>query len=499
MIDYDGLNRELWEQEQAGDLGGAEARTRQALTEGEHAVLLTALGRNLRKQGRYSEAIRALDRAATLAPRFADAWLERGFVFDFAGSLQNAEQSYRNAASLDPALGAAWSGLASVLVRLRRHQEADAAAARALALDPADATAIIVRARVALSRNEAEQAEALVAPLCDDLAPLQERSLALALAGEAAEKQAKYGAAHDYFAASKASFRQLHAHRYEKQDSRSTYIRKLDAVFTHLPAINPSLAATASGAARSHAFLLGFPRSGTTLVENILASAPDVLALEERPTLREADQLFLAEPEKLNDLCKADEALLDQLRASYWDRVRRAGLDVCDKLFVDMDPLKGSRLPVIARLFPDARVIVMRRDPRDVVWSCFRTSFAPTAAAFEFSTLLGAAQLYDAIMRFTERAMESLPLACHELRYEELVTDFAGTTRGLCDFLHLDWSPRLADFAETAQRRGVSTASQTQVTRSLYDGRGQWQPYAEYLEPVMPILAPWLEKLGYRD
>jgi hypothetical protein len=185
------------------------------------------------------------------------------------------------------------------------------------------------------------------------------------------------------------------------------------------------------------------------------------------------------------------------LRRAYWEHVAAAGIDANGKLFLDKDPLKGLALPLIARLFPAAKVIVMRRDPRDVVWSCFRSNFAPTPAAAEFTDLERAARHYDAVMRTQERFLALLPLARHELHYEALVADFDGETRALTGFLGADWSEEMRDFAATARRRGVSTMSAAQVGKPLYDGSRQWQRYEEQLRPILPILAPWVERFGY--
>jgi Sulfotransferase family len=165
--------------------------------------------------------------------------------------------------------------------------------------------------------------------------------------------------------------------------------------------------------------------------------------------------------------------------------------------FVDMDPLKATRLPMIARLFPAAKILIMRRDPRDVVWSCFKTNFTLTNSARDFATLEGAARHYAALMELTELARAKLDLAFHEVRYEALVRDFDTETQAMCQFAGLNWSEDLRKFDKTAKQRGVSTASAGQVRRGLYDGSGQWKPYARYFEPVLPILAPWIERYGY--
>ena len=251
------------------------------------------------------------------------------------------------------------------------------------------------------------------------------------------------------------------------------------------------------GSTQSHAFLLGYPRSGTTLVENILASVEGVEALEEKPTLLAPAQDFLEREGGLARFAALDSDALRSLAANYWAQVRRFGVNPAEAFFVDMDPLKGIMLPLIVRLFPNAKIIVMRRDPRDVVWSCFRTNFALSAAALEFTTLEDTARHYDALMHMMERCFEAMPLSVLQLRYDAVVNDFDVTTQVLCDFLGLRWSPDMRAFDKTAQRRGVATASVMQVRRGLYDGTRQWERYKTQMALVMPILQPWVERFGF--
>ena len=161
------------------------------------------------------------------------------------------------------------------------------------------------------------------------------------------------------------------------------------------------------GRAATHVFLLGYPRSGTTLVENILASAPDVVALEEHPTFADIDRVLVAEDGTMPDLDAVDPALLAELRGKYWQRVRGFGAEVEGRIFVDMNPYNGIKLPVIARLFPAARILIMRRDPRDVVLSCFKINFTPSLGAYALSDLEEAARHYDAMMRLIELCQAS--------------------------------------------------------------------------------------------
>ncbi|HEX5649826.1 MAG TPA: sulfotransferase, partial [Steroidobacteraceae bacterium] len=237
--------------------------------------------------------------------------------------------------------------------------------------------------------------------------------------------------------------------------------------------------------------------SGVTLVETILASLPDVRVLEEGATLATADLAFLKDAAALAHLEPLDEALADQARTAYWARVREAVPDVDGKVFVDMSPLYGIKLPMIARLFPQARVVFCRRDPRDVVLSCYRRNFVANALTYQLTSIEAIARHYDAAMRLTERHVTALGLRVHVVEYERLVANFDERTRALAQFVGAEWTDAVRRFERTAAARAISTPSASQVRRGLFDGSGQWRAYRAQLEPVLQVLAPWVEKFGY--
>lgn len=459
---------------------------------------LVGLANILRRQGLLRDAVLHCDAALAEDPRSLDAWLERGFVLSSGGSMVAASDCYRQVLALDPANAAANAGLASILARDGDSPAGRAHAVAALAQDPNNAIAAAALATMDLEAGEPRRARTLLEPLLAGTpGPSADRALLANLLGDALAKLGEPDATYAAYVQSKADFAAIHADRYTSPAPALDFVQRLTAEVQRVPAQSFSPAPQPANAASNHLFLLGFPRSGTTMAENILASIPGVSALEERPTLGLADQQFLTEPGGLERLLALGKAALQPYRAAYWDGVARAGLKVAGGCFVDMDPLKGTRLPLIARLFPAAKVLIMRRDPRDVVWSCFHTHFALTNAALDFTTLVGTARHYAAMMHLIELCRARLPLTVHEVRYEGLVRDFDAETQALCAFAGLPWSDALRQFGATAQRRGVATASAGQVRKGLYDGSGQWRPYARYFEQVLPILQPWIERFGY--
>jgi tetratricopeptide (TPR) repeat protein len=466
---------------------------------------LTSLAIHYRNQNRSRDAVLACDEAIRNYPDYADAWLERAAILAAGGSNEAARASFAKAAELAPANAAAHAGLAALAAREGDSDTAHLHAHHALSIDPTNAVATNALASSELARKNPDKARAIIEPLVAALdRPSPERSLALSLLGDISHQQGRHAAAFAHYSASKADFAAIHA---GPAQAHLDHFGFVEALIDGLAAIDPVSwrdppRSRIGPAAGRHIFLIGYPRSGTTLVENILASLAGVTALEERPTLGSADQHFVSGDrtqviDGLHRFSQLDAEGLRHYRQAYWDKVVASGIPANAACFVDMDPLKGTRLPFIARLFPEARILVMRRDPRDVVWSCFRTNFAMSSGTLEYTTLERAARHYDALMRLTELAFERLPLNFHIVQYHRLVQDFDAETRAMCAFTGLEWSEAVRSFDRTATKRGVSTASAAQVNRGLFDGTGQWQPYADFLAPVLPILQPWIEKFGY--
>jgi Flp pilus assembly protein TadD len=469
--------------------------------EPQNGALMTDVGLCLLELGRREEAAKVLGTAIRIDPHSARTSFAYGWAAENLGALEQAQSAWERAIGLDPDRADALAGLAGLAVRQRNWETARDLAERALALDPTltDATIHLARVDIGLERLDAAEqrlGELIARPDVKQIT----RAKAKLFLGDALDAAGRYGDAYTAYTDGKADLRSLFAPQFENtgRPSAPEVVQAMAAEFAETPPQAWSLPArpAARGPARSHAFLVGFARSGTTLLEQVIATHPDMVALGERPVMIDAESQFLSRAGGVLRLADAVSDLLEPLRDAYWRRAREFGVDPAGKVFVDKHPLGAIRLPLIFKVFPEARIIFALRDPRDVVLSCFRRSFAINGVTYEFDTLERAATMYDAVMSAAESYFERLPIKVHRIRYEDLVADFENEVRALCEFLGVDWTDKLKDFATT--ERAISTPSSIQVRRGLYEeGAGQWRNYAERMAAVMPILQPWVERFGY--
>ena len=248
---------------------------------------------------------------------------------------------------------------------------------------------------------------------------------------------------------------------------------------------------------REPAFLLGFPRSGTTLLDTLLMNDAGVAVSEENPMLTDVSGQ-IGSFERIADLEPKEIA---RLRELYFDEAEEYVPESSGRLLVDKFPLGLGAGPLIHRLFPAAPIVFLSRHPCDVVLSCFMTRFQPTEIGSAFLSLEGTARLYDAMMRLWTRSRDLLELRVHEARYESLVEDPKAEMRQVAEFLGIGWSDALADNRSAAERRGfIKTPSYSQVAEPIYRRAVErWRNYEDELRPVIPILEPWIDALGYRS
>ena len=519
---------------QSRDIEGAAALAEKTLADGfEHPLLLNVLASRHEQSGRFEPALVLLERAVTIAPddvparnalaacllrlerhsealfhteellrRHPDlpfAHANRGNALIGLGALGRARESHLRAIALEPENLAAALALASISTQRGEHADARRWADLALSKAPGFPEAIMSLAAADLAEGATDSAQQrLQLLILDSRAGDLDRARASGLLADVMDAAGRHDEAFSAYQACNLSLRQIY--RQFAGNDALRYARELDAAMRktlpdHWRGAVPSVDGNSEA---GHVFIIGFPRSGTTLLEVVLDGHPDVVSLEEHELLLEGVLRYMREPLDLGALAHANEADLAALRAAYWDGVRRAGVQPLGKVFIDKHPLNTLKLPLIAKLFPKAKILFAVRDPRAVVLSCFRRRFKMNPSMYELLTLPGAAMFYDAVMGFAETARHMLALDWRVVRYESLVADLELEMTGVCEFLGIKFLAELGHFADRVRAREHATPSTAQLSRGLDpSGLEQWRHYGPHLQIVLPTLEPWLRRFGY--
>ena len=247
-------------------------------------------------------------------------------------------------------------------------------------------------------------------------------------------------------------------------------------------------------------FVVGFPRSGTTLLEQMLDAHPLLQSMDEQPFLlraiaRVTDQ-GIGYPTELGKLSGSD---LNDIRVSYWDAVRNRVPLAPDRRLVDKNPMNMVLLPIIGRLFPNAPIILAIRHPCDTVLSCFLQHFRSDLALLG-RDLTALARSHSRAFGYWYSQWSLLRPDTHELRYERLTTDFATEVDRLCAFLQLPRHEAMLSPGEHARAKGfISTPSYAQVIEPVNARSvGRWKHYERHFgSEVLALLMPWIERWGY--
>jgi tetratricopeptide (TPR) repeat protein len=241
------------------------------------------------------------------------------------------------------------------------------------------------------------------------------------------------------------------------------------------------------------AFLGGHPRSGTTLMEQILGAHPKIIALDE-PHLFQS--VLIPEVQKVQSL---SASRLNVVRRVYTQALEQeSGLAATGKVLLEKNPSLTSALPMWLRVFPDLRVIIALRDPRDVLISCYFQNFPLNVANANFLSLERIAIHYAALMDVWLAVREWECLEWIETRYEDTIADLDKEGRRVTEFLGLSWDDAQRRFYESSHKQRLYSPTYHDVSKPIHPRSvARWRAYEKYLAPILPMIEPYCRAFGY--
>ena len=473
------------------------------------------LGELLIDMRRYEDADAQFHEALKLTPENAVTLTGLGKVRQKLMQLDEALEYFDRALAADPTLERTWERKLNILERTQRLDEAQEALAQAKAACPNGPRLVMFEAKLLRRQDKLQEALALL----EKLRPAIEKDSRgdspflwnlLFEMGELYDRVNDIDRAFECIAKANAGEAASPlAQSYDKTElPRRIAILKND--FTADIASQPG---PIPGDKAAPVFLIGFPRSGTTLLDQIMSSHPGLRVADERPAVDKMAQRLTemygavfprqpgragAGPTQLAGLADFNASDVPELRTAFYDEHGMAAM-AWNGVFVDKLPLNIIQAGLIKRVFPQAKFILALRHPCDSVLSCFMRRFELNPGMVQYLNLTDAANFYSAVFDLWEHYAGIIKPDVHVIHYEDVVANFRPTVGALLEFLGVPWNDAVLEYDKTAREKArISTPSYHQVTQKLYTrASGRWLRYEKHMQDVIPILEPWARKFGY--
>ena len=490
------------------------------------------LANTLQLAEQYVEAVVVYKQAIDLNPKHVVAFNNLGLALSKLGSLKEAETQYKNALKLMPNYYEAHLNIGNLHYGLQQFEKAEEDYQKAIAIQPnyadaylnlcelyektnklTDVLSVVKKARDKVSRKKDEFllfeafvlfrqdrfqfVEEIISKINPDKLSENRKTIFFKLKADWLHHQENFDEAFEAYehmnnnVKNSAEYQMCSANQY--YDAQREKICEIESLQETLKFRNIIQAKWFQPS-----FLIGFPRSGTTLLDTILRSHSGIDVVEEQPLVSKMLEK-LGATISMSDIEAIDLKSAKVLSDIYFRELEKSINIQENILVIDKLPLNILSIPIITKVFPEAKFILALRHPLDCVLSCWMQNFKLNAAMANMVDLDRIVDFYCTTMEILKLCEQRYSINIHPIRYEDLVSDFIGTISILMNFLELSWEDQLEGYQRTALSRAkINTPSYSQVVKPIYETAAyRWKKYEDHLQPHKPKLAHWINEFGY--
>ena len=423
-----------------------------------------------------------------------------GTALQDEGNLDKAIEAYKKAISIKPDFAQAWCNCADALEKWNKIEQLEIMlkdAYNSFEIVPNDL--VLMKCKLLWRTKRFEETYSLISSIHFETIPENRRQDYLQLKAKCFDKFKRFDDAFEYFARSNVMAKKSQDYSRSNPDR---YFQILKKKLRKLKS-KPLITSTTKIIGKSDfepTFLVGFPRSGTTLLDTILRSNSTINIVEEQPILQ-ATESFLNKNGIYNfEVQLIPAKLLHEAREIYKRGFKQYfDISLAELTFIDKLPLSLLDAPLIYQLFPYSKFILALRHPMDTILSCWMQNFKLNPAMANMVDLDRIVDFYCLGMETFKICRHEYKLNVHEIRYEDLIGDFQKETKTVLRFLDLQWEPEMKNYQDTAlKRERIYTPSYSQVVEPIYkDAQYRWLNYEKYLDKYLDKVSPWIAEFGY--
>jgi tetratricopeptide (TPR) repeat protein len=456
------------------------------------------LGLNELEKRKFNVAIDYLQKALSIQPDYIDAMCHLASAYLFSGQLIKGKNLLETLSKSNTESALVY--VAMMYENINERQLLTAIIDKGLSLFHENEEFLIFKAKSLKQQKQYQSSLTIVENLLASLKNESIKASAYYLKSQVLDKLKFYDKAWTNFeTANQLSLAKWHKFTVHK-DTFLTTAAKMSDSFNRIQSHKTLITDSSKG--ENLIFIVGFPRSGTTLLDSVLSAHSDITVLEEAPILGETyDQILGITPQNYAQvLMTLTEDKKTELRKFYYNALKNYTDWNHTGILVDKSPLNTMHAGLIQILFPRAKIIFSLRHPMDVCLSCFFQDFKMNGFMTNLTDIDSTAKTYDAMLNVWQQSIQKFNITVYYQSYEKLVTDFEKEAHTLFKYLNLNWQEQILNFQETLKDRGaIATPSYDQVNQPIYQSaKNRYKNYLPHMQHALRTLEPWIIQFGYK-